>query len=161
MTDFPYSSRVRKPQHRNELVRCLPPIQSLDAIEVVLGWERGEVLQEGEIELVQHVQNELGLTPSGGGLLARWVNRYVTDIRWLVEHKGPHCERVLIIGPSLSLQVFGNWLLVDVETEFEHLNDVIHSPRVTAALAKLLPYPPDELFDKSDTDSFVDPFDTP
>jgi hypothetical protein len=161
MTDFPNVPRVRKPQHSNELVRWLLPVQLLDAVDVLLGWERGEVLKPGEVELVQHAQHELGLTATGSGLLARWFKHYVTDVRWLVEHQGPHCEAVLIIGPTLSMQIFGSWLLVDAETEFEHLTDVIYCPRVTDALVNLMPMPPDDLFDKSDDEFFVDPFDTP
>jgi hypothetical protein len=161
MTDFPYPPRGRRPHHRNELVRCLPPIQLLEAIEALLGLERGEVLQDGEIELIQHAQHELGLTPTGNGLLARWFRRYVTDVRWLVEHGGSRCETVLLMGPTLSLQVFGSWILIDMETDYERLNDVIHMRRVTDALINLMPFPPDDLFDKSDADFFVDPFDMP
>ena len=94
-------------------------------------------------------------------MLARWVQRFVTDYRWLVEHRGPHCEIVILLGPMLSMKIFGSWLLVDIETEFEHLNDVIYCPRVADALINLTPYPPDEIFDKSDRDFFVDPFDMP
>ncbi len=161
MTEFPYPRHPRKPSHRNELLRCLPPIQALDAIEVLLGWERGEVLKQGEIELIQLVQHDLGLTPTGSGLLARWMQRYVTEVRWLVEHHGPNCEAVLILGPTLSLQLFSNWLLVDADTEFERLSDVIYCPRVTETLVNLMPLPPDDLFEKIDGEFFVDPFDTP
>jgi hypothetical protein len=67
----------------------------------------------------------------------------------------------MLLGPTLSLQLFGSWLLIDLETDHERLNEVIHMRRVTDVLVNLMPFPPDNLFDKSDTDFFVDPFDMP
>lgn len=158
MTDFLDHSFAQKPPHRNTLVALLPPIQSLQAIELLLMWENGFEVQERQIQLIEEEKRALGPASTAAGLLANWMNRYVTEVRWFVEYGGPRCEAVLLLGPTLSLQMFASWLLVDVETEFERLNDVLYFPGVNDALVSLIPFPPDELFDKSDKETFRDPF---
>jgi len=155
----PYAApHPEKPHHRNQLVRFHPSVQALLGIEVLLGVERGEPVTDADMELVRHVRNDLGSASSAAILLVRWMHRYVTDTRWLVEHMGPHCVAVLLLGPTINVQLFGGWLLIDVELEFENVNDIIYCPRVVDGLVHLMPLPPDHLFEKADDDTFVDPF---